>query len=69
MISIQVKTLSKKNGVPLGASLDKVMGDFWVIINNVAADPQTYVMSAIPALCQKTQYQCILRFAFRKALA
>ena len=44
MISIQVKTLSKKNGVPLGASLDKVMGDFWVIINNVAADPQTYVM-------------------------
>ena len=44
MISIQVKTLSKKNPVPLGTTLDKVMGDFWIIVNNVAADPQTYVM-------------------------
>ena len=43
-ISVQVKTLSKKNPVPLGATLDKVMGHFWVIVNNVASDPQTYVL-------------------------
>jgi len=45
MISIQVKTLSKRNPVPLGVSLDKVMGDFWVIVNDVAKVPQTYIMS------------------------
>ena len=44
MISIQVKTLSKRNPVPLGVSLDKVMGDYWVIVNNVASEPQTYVL-------------------------
>lgn len=44
MIAVQVKTLSKKNPVPLGTSLDKVMGDFWVIVNNVVSDPQAYVM-------------------------
>ena len=44
MISIQVKTLSKRNPVPLGVSLDKVMGDFWVIVNDVAKVPQTYIM-------------------------
>ena len=44
MISIQVKTLSKRNPVPLGSSLDKVMGDFWIIVNNVSDDPQTYIM-------------------------
>jgi hypothetical protein len=43
-ISIQVKTLSKKNPVPLGNSLEKVMGDFWVIVNEAAKEPQTYVM-------------------------
>ncbi len=44
VISIQVKTLSKKNPVPLGKSLDKVMGDFWVVVNNVMSDPQSYVL-------------------------
>ena len=43
-ISIQVKTLSKKNPVPLGTSLDRIMGDFWVIVNNVLALPVTYVL-------------------------
>jgi hypothetical protein len=27
-IGVQVKTLSKRNPVPLGNSLDKIMGDF-----------------------------------------
>lgn len=44
MIGVQVKTLSKKNPVPLGTSLDKVMGDFWVIVNDVAKSPQTYIL-------------------------
>ena len=44
MISIQVKTLSRKSPVPLGASLDKVMGDYWVIVCNVELSPETYVL-------------------------
>ena len=42
MISIQVKTLSKRD--PVGNSLDKIMGDFWVIVNRVSSEPQTYVL-------------------------
>ena len=44
-VSIQVKTLSKKNPVPLGTSLDRIVGDFWVIVNNVATSPATYVLT------------------------
>lgn len=44
MISIQVKTLSRRNPVPLGGSLDKVMGDFWVVVNEVAKEPQSYIL-------------------------
>jgi len=44
MISVQVKTLSKKHTVPLGTTLDKVVGQFWVIVNNATTDPQTYIM-------------------------
>jgi hypothetical protein len=42
---LQVKALSKKAPVPLGLSLDKVMGDFWIIINNLATEPQAYIMT------------------------
>jgi len=44
MVSIQVKTLSKKNPVPLGKSLDRIMGDFWVIVNNASNLPITYIL-------------------------
>lgn len=44
MISIQVKTLSRKNPVPLGTSLDRLMGDFWIIVNDVAKEPKSYIM-------------------------
>ena len=44
MISIQVKALSRKNPVPLGTSLDRVMGDFWVIVNDVVNDPKSYIL-------------------------
>ena len=42
---LQVKALSKKAPVPLGLSLDNVMGDFWIIINNLATEPQSYIMT------------------------
>ena len=44
MVSIQVKTLSKRNPVPLGTSLDKIMGDYWVIINNVGTYPNAFIL-------------------------
>lgn len=43
-IGVQVKALSKRNPVPLGTSLEKVMGDFWIIVNNVASTPSSYVL-------------------------
>lgn len=43
-IGIQVKALSKRNPVPIGTALDKIMGDFWVIVNNVLREPCAFVM-------------------------
>lgn len=43
-IGVQVKALSKRNPVPLGSSLDKIMGDFWVIVNNVSKEPNVFVL-------------------------
>ena len=44
-IGVQIKTLSKRNPVPLGPSLDKCMGDFWIILNKVAGgNPAAFVM-------------------------
>ena len=46
MVGIQVKSLSKRNPVPLGNSLDKIMADFWIIVNNLSTDtPSTYVLT------------------------
>lgn len=43
-VGVQVKTLSKRNPVPLGTSLDKVMGDFWIVVNRVATSPAAYIL-------------------------
>ena len=44
-VGVQVKALSKRNPVPLGTSLDKIMGDFWVIVNKVAMPtPSAFVL-------------------------
>ena len=43
-VGVQVKALSKRNPVPLGTSLDKVMGDFWIIVNKVATAPSAYII-------------------------
>lgn len=45
LIGIQVKSLSKRAPVPLGTSLEKIMGHFWVIINRLATDaPRVYIL-------------------------
>jgi hypothetical protein len=43
-LGVQVKCLSKRNPVPLGTTLGKCMGDFWVIINRVASSPTAFVL-------------------------
>jgi hypothetical protein len=43
-IGIQVKALSKRAPVPLGPSLDKIMADFWVIINDIAKEPKAFIL-------------------------
>lgn len=43
-LGIQVKTLSKRSPVPLGKSLDKVMGDYWVIVNDVTREPNAFIL-------------------------
>jgi len=44
MVCIQVKSLSKRNPVPLGTSLERLMGDYWVIINNLRKSPTAYIL-------------------------
>lgn len=43
-LAIQVKALSKRNPVPLGGSLDKVMGDIWIIVNKVTRSPSAFIL-------------------------
>jgi len=43
-LSIQVKTLTKITSVILGRTLDNIIGDFWIIINDVKKTPQCYIM-------------------------
>lgn len=45
MRGIQVKALSKRNPVPLGTSLDKCMGDFWIIVHRVTTAPTAFIMT------------------------
>lgn len=44
--SIQVKTLSRRNAVPLGNSLERIMGEYWIIVNNVTTtSPSVFILS------------------------
>jgi len=43
-IRVQVKALSKRDPVPLGTNLNNIMGDFWIIVNNLAFTPSAFVM-------------------------
>lgn len=45
MLSFQIKTLSRRNPVPLGTSLDNIMADFWIIVTGAASDtPKCYIL-------------------------
>ena len=44
LLKVQVKALSKRNPVPIGASLEKVMGYFWVIVTDVTKEPCAFIM-------------------------
>ena len=44
-LGIQVKSLSKRAPVPLGASIENLMGDFWVIINKVISEPTVFILT------------------------
>ena len=43
-VKIKVKTLSKHNAVGIGSSLDKVVGDFWVVVTEIATTPSAFVL-------------------------
>lgn len=43
-VGLQVKALSRRDPVPLGKSLDNVIGDFWIIVNDLARTPRSFVM-------------------------
>ncbi|MGA2796301.1 MAG: hypothetical protein ABSE63_01850 [Thermoguttaceae bacterium] len=46
MHTFQIKTLSKRNPVPLGKDIDKLIGDFWIIVANIITEhPETYIFS------------------------
>ena len=47
-VGVQVKALSKRMAVPLGLSLDTLMGDFWIVVNMVQSlEPAAFVLSAM----------------------
>lgn len=43
-IGVQVKSLSKRDPVPLGTNLDKFMGDFWVVVSNIVKEPRAFIL-------------------------
>jgi hypothetical protein len=43
-IGIQVKALSKRDSVPLGTSIDHLMGNYWIIVNNLMTTPAAYIL-------------------------
>ena len=44
-LSIQIKSLSKRDHVPLGNSLDEIIGDWLIIVTKVVTnEPQCFIM-------------------------
>jgi len=54
-ISLQVKTLSKRPPVPLGTGLDRMLADYWIIVNNVEKTPAVFVLT--PAEIRKRAHR------------
>lgn len=55
-VEIKVRTLSKQPPVPLGPTLDKIGGDFWVIVNNVAT-PSSSFFVLLPSEVRKLAHR------------
>ncbi|MDR4507642.1 MAG: hypothetical protein MRJ65_05295 [Candidatus Brocadiaceae bacterium] len=44
-VSLQAKSLSKKNPVPIGVDLKNIIADYWIIVNDLdSGNPQSYIM-------------------------
>lgn len=44
-VGVQVRTLSKRAPVPLGPTLDSIMGDYWIIISDaITESPKAFVL-------------------------
>lgn len=43
-VGIKVRTLSKHDAVGIGSSLNKVVGDFWVVVTEIATTPSAFVL-------------------------
>lgn len=54
-LGIQVKSLSKKDPVPLGNSIDQLLGDFWIVVNNLLQTPNVFILlpDEVKQLAQK----------------
>jgi len=62
--TLQVKALSKRNPVPLGKSLDKLFGDWFVVCRNFATTPETFVLTPaqVKALACRNEKAGIVSF-------
>ncbi len=45
VVSLQVKALSKRAPVPLGSSIEALMGDYWIIVNDLLKEPKAYILN------------------------
>ena len=44
-LGVQVKSLSKRPPVPLGTSVENLLGDFWVIVADVVSKPVAFILT------------------------
>ncbi|HBR56426.1 MAG TPA: hypothetical protein DEA22_02985 [Blastocatellia bacterium] len=64
-LTIQVKALTKRDAVPLGTSLEKVMGGFWVEMNKLTSSaPSVFIMlpAEVKSLAQRREKEGRLSF-------
>lgn len=43
-LGVQIKTVSKRDPIGLGDKLEKIIGDYWILITNAKSDPVAYVL-------------------------
>lgn len=55
LIGVRVNTLRKHSPAPLGTSFDKIMGNFWLIVNKAATpNPSAFVLLQ-SKVCERAQ--------------